>query len=119
MACTHGYQEKIHQYIDQEMSYNEELTFKNHLMNCENCLLHFRELNNVEKQLKNAPAISQPSTFKQDILNRLPKEFETKEVRQNDQRASFDYSLCRVFGYVNDVSFHRIPIRSKCVCFKL
>ncbi|TSJ64937.1 hypothetical protein FPQ13_08275 [Allobacillus salarius] len=74
MACTHGYQEKIHQYIDQEMSYNEELSLKNHLMNCDFCLQHFRELKDVEKQLKNSPAVSQPSTFKQDIIDRLPIE---------------------------------------------
>lgn len=96
MACTHGYQEKIHQYIDQEMSYNEKLTFKNHLMNCENCLLHFRELNNVEKQLKNAPAISQPSTFKQDIINRLPKESKPKKFAKTIKEHPL-ITACAVF----------------------
>ncbi len=96
MACNHEYEQVMHKHFDKETTYEEETTLKHHLMKCEDCIQHYRELSSVQTLLTEAPAISQQASLKDAILEQLPKESKPKKFMKAVKEHPF-ITACAIF----------------------
>jgi anti-sigma factor RsiW len=64
----------MHQYLDGDLSKEEEQTLKMHLQTCPACQTYFQELNRTEALIRSVPIMHAPDGFTSNILARLPKE---------------------------------------------
>ncbi|QPC48480.1 anti-sigma factor family protein [Mangrovibacillus cuniculi] len=64
----------MHDYLDGDLSVEEQQQLMAHLNQCQDCLEHFNELKKVIALVQSTSHISAPDNFTQNVLDKLPKE---------------------------------------------
>ncbi|MFT4413461.1 zf-HC2 domain-containing protein [Fredinandcohnia humi] len=64
----------IHNYLDEEISEEEEKMLREHLQACDSCNRHFHELKKTIALVQSTSHISAPSDFTMKVMQNLPKE---------------------------------------------
>jgi len=64
----------MHNYLDGELTANEEQVLKEHLQQCPACMRHFQELKKTDAFIKSSSLLSTPSDFTNKVMEQLPKE---------------------------------------------
>ncbi|AJD89518.1 anti-sigma W factor [Jeotgalibacillus malaysiensis] len=64
----------MHDYLDEEISHENEKELKAHLQSCEACKTHFHELKKTVALVQSTSHIQAPSNFTQNVMAKLPKE---------------------------------------------
>ncbi|PPA71167.1 zf-HC2 domain-containing protein [Jeotgalibacillus proteolyticus] len=64
----------MHEYLDEELSAEDEKKLKTHLQACEACRTHFQELNRTIAYVQSSSHIQAPENFTQKVMNSLPNE---------------------------------------------
>jgi len=72
----------MHDYLDEDLSVEEEQVLKEHLQSCADCQKHFQELKRTEAYIKSAPHIHTSDQFTAQVMARLPKEKRTQGVKR-------------------------------------
>ncbi|MDG5472360.1 anti-sigma factor [Jeotgalibacillus sp. ET6] len=73
-TCPEEIVHLMHEYLDEELSYEKEKELKQHLQSCEACRTHFQELKRTIAFVQSTSHIAAPSGFTQNVMSRLPKE---------------------------------------------
>jgi len=66
--------EYMHEYLDNELSKENEVIFRNHLESCKDCQNHFNELKRTVAMIQSANHIQAPPSFSSQVMANLPKE---------------------------------------------
>ncbi|TKC14962.1 anti-sigma factor family protein [Robertmurraya kyonggiensis] len=74
MKCPEKYIAYMHEYLDEEISKEDALELKAHLIKCGDCHRHFQELEKSLALVKSVAHISAPDDFTMRVMNALPKE---------------------------------------------
>jgi len=64
----------MHNYLDGELTANEEQVLKEHLQQCPDCMRHFQELKKTDAYIKSGSLLSAPHDFTKTVMDQLPKE---------------------------------------------
>lgn len=64
----------MHQYLDEEISVEEEKELREHLAQCDTCQSHFHELEKAIALVKSTSHIQAPNDFLDNVMAKLPKE---------------------------------------------
>lgn len=64
----------MHEYLDEEISAEDEKVLKEHLQQCKECFTHFHELEKSIALVKSIAHIQAPSNFTANVMSKLPKE---------------------------------------------
>ncbi|TFD94304.1 anti-sigma factor [Jeotgalibacillus sp. R-1-5s-1] len=73
-TCPEHIVHLMHEYLDEEISQEQEKELKTHLQQCEACKTHFHELKKTIALVQSTSHIQAPSDFTANVMNRLPKE---------------------------------------------
>ncbi|GEL77633.1 zf-HC2 domain-containing protein [Tenuibacillus multivorans] len=79
MACNQSSENELHRYLNRELNQEEENQLKRHLMECQNCQEHYRELKRLDGQLNFLPEIDAPDDLKHNIMHQLPQDPKVKK----------------------------------------
>ncbi|MCC3359364.1 anti-sigma factor family protein [Bacillus sp. REN16] len=83
MSCSeNNVIELMHNYLDEDISEEEEKLLREHLNACESCQQHFHELKKSIALVQSTSHISAPSDFTLKIMKNLPKEKRTASFRR-------------------------------------
>ncbi|WP_453992334.1 zf-HC2 domain-containing protein [Bacillus nitroreducens] len=74
--------ELMHNYLDEDISEEEEKVLREHLQTCESCQQHFHELKKTIALVQSTSHISAPSDFTLKVMQNLPKEKRTVSFRR-------------------------------------
>lgn len=64
----------MHDYLDGDISTEDESLLKKHLEDCEDCQKHFHELNRTITLIRSAERIEAPDGFTENVMRKLPTE---------------------------------------------
>jgi anti-sigma factor RsiW len=64
----------MHEYLDDEISAEDEKVLREHLQSCKDCLEHFHELRKTIALVQSTSHIQAPSNFTASVMAKLPKE---------------------------------------------
>ncbi|MFO1441820.1 anti-sigma factor [Bacillus sp. Bva_UNVM-123] len=64
----------MHEYLDEEISAENERELRAHLQSCRECQIHFQELRKTIAFVQSTSHIQAPSNFTANVMARLPKE---------------------------------------------
>ncbi|WP_100374486.1 anti-sigma factor family protein [Bacillus sp. FJAT-45037] len=73
MKCEQRYSSLIHKYLDGEVTKSEKNQLEAHLLTCEDCLLHVRELKKAIAFVQSTSHIEAPNNFTNQVMANLPK----------------------------------------------
>ncbi|RFB09681.1 anti-sigma factor [Bacillus sp. HNG] len=74
--------ELMHNYLDEDISEEEEKLLREHLLTCESCHQHFHELKKTIALVQSTSHISAPTDFTLKVMQILPKEKRTVSFRR-------------------------------------
>jgi anti-sigma factor RsiW len=74
LDCNHEASKLMHQYLDGDLSNEEEKKLRLHLEECEDCQKHFRELKRTITLLQSTEHIEAPANFTANVMKKLPTE---------------------------------------------
>ncbi|MDG5788069.1 zf-HC2 domain-containing protein [Evansella sp. AB-P1] len=74
MACSEKNAEVMHKYLDEEITLLEKKKFESHLVECEACEQHLRELRKTVAIIQSASHIEAPKDFTANVMGNLPKQ---------------------------------------------
>ncbi|MBT2738505.1 anti-sigma factor [Bacillus sp. ISL-7] len=72
--CPEQIIELMHEYLDEEITPDQERILREHLQNCKECEAIFNELNKTIAFVKSVSHMQVPDDFTAKVLSRLPKE---------------------------------------------
>ncbi|QIZ06109.1 anti-sigma factor [Priestia megaterium] len=72
--CPEQIIELMHEYLDEEITPDQERKLREHLQNCKECEAIFNELNKTIAFVKSVSHMQVPDDFTANVLSRLPKE---------------------------------------------
>ena len=64
----------MHDFLDEDVTPDQEVQLRKHLEACKGCQNHFRELNRTVSLIKSVEQTSAPSDFTQKVMQKLPSE---------------------------------------------
>lgn len=64
----------MHEYLDEEISAEDERKLRAHLQSCQECQAHFHELRKTIALVQSTSHIQAPANFTANVMARLPKE---------------------------------------------
>jgi anti-sigma factor RsiW len=73
MKCVQ-YIDFMHDYLDGDITKENETTLKEHLQSCESCQQHFKELKKAIALVQSTSHIEAPANFTMNVMRCLPKE---------------------------------------------
>ncbi|RPF53492.1 zf-HC2 domain-containing protein [Aquisalibacillus elongatus] len=82
MACNQVFEDELHHYLNHELTYEEEINLKHHIMSCRACQKHYQELKRVDQKLSDIKDVEVPSDLKCNIMAQLPKDSRFKRGRK-------------------------------------
>ncbi|KAB8126625.1 anti-sigma factor [Gracilibacillus oryzae] len=82
MNCNREVTELMHQYLDGDITKDEEQTLRSHLRSCEACQIHFRELKRTVALVTTNVDLQPSADFTKNIMAKLPKEKRRSTVRR-------------------------------------
>ncbi|WP_112179344.1 MULTISPECIES: anti-sigma factor [Paraliobacillus] len=74
MGCNKEVVALMHNYLDGDLSNQEETELRYHLQTCQACQKYFQELTRTTTLLKNSNEIQVPTNFTANVMKQLPKE---------------------------------------------
>lgn len=74
MACSKEKQTLIHKYLDEEMTLLEQKQFEQHIMSCDECDAHLRELRKTVAIIQSASHFEAPANLTENVMKQLPKQ---------------------------------------------
>ncbi|GIO24778.1 anti-sigma-W factor RsiW [Oceanobacillus sp. J11TS1] len=74
MSCNEEYIKRMHDYLDGDISTEEESLLRRHLEDCEDCQKHFHELNRTITLIRSAERVEAPVGFTENVMGKLPTE---------------------------------------------
>ncbi|HYK71784.1 MAG TPA: anti-sigma factor [Pseudoneobacillus sp.] len=74
MNCSEAMIEYMHDYLDEEISAENEEKLREHLLTCQECQRHFHELKKSIAFVQSTSHIQAPANFTVNVMSRLPKE---------------------------------------------
>jgi anti-sigma factor RsiW len=74
MNCSESIIEYMHDYLDEEISPENEKKLRDHLQECQPCQSHFQELKRTIALVQSTSHIQAPVNFTANVMARLPKE---------------------------------------------
>jgi anti-sigma factor RsiW len=72
--CPEQIIELMHEYLDEEITPDQERILREHLQSCKECEAIFNELNKTIAFVKSVSHMQVPDDFTANVLSRLPKE---------------------------------------------
>lgn len=72
--CPKEIIEHMHDYLDDEITYEQETALRQHLQRCPECQSYFHELKKTIALVQSTSHIQAPSGFTANVMARLPKE---------------------------------------------
>lgn len=81
MKC-HSYLQLMHDYLDNEITIDEESRLREHLRTCTHCGQHFHELKKAEALVNSTIHVEAPQNFTLNVMNKLPKEKNKMRVKR-------------------------------------
>ncbi|WEZ08687.1 zf-HC2 domain-containing protein [Priestia flexa] len=81
MKCSSSYVNLIHEYLDGDLTKENEQLLKQHLQECDACQEHFKQLKRTIAFVQSTSHIDTPMNFTANIMAGLPKE--KSAVRMN------------------------------------
>ena len=73
MKCPKEINEYMHEYLDDDISIDNEKVLHTHLQTCMDCTTYFQELKRVLALVQNTSDIKAPENFTANVLGKLPK----------------------------------------------
>lgn len=74
MNCPDIYTEYMHDYLDEEITPENEIKLREHLLSCADCQNHFQELKKTIALVQSTSHIQAPVNFTTAVMARLPNE---------------------------------------------
>ncbi|MCT1904806.1 anti-sigma-W factor RsiW [Oceanobacillus sojae] len=74
MSCNEKYIKRMHDYLDGDISAEDESLLRRHLEDCEDCQKHFHELNRTITLIRSAERMEAPAGFTENVMRKLPTE---------------------------------------------
>lgn len=74
MDCKTEAIKLMHDFLDEDITPDQEVQLRKHLEACKGCQNHFRELNRTVSLIKSVEQTSAPSDFTQKVMQKLPSE---------------------------------------------
>jgi anti-sigma factor RsiW len=74
MNCPDIYTEYMHDYLDEEITPENEIKLREHLLRCADCQNHFQELKKTIALVQSTSHIQAPVNFTAAVMARLPNE---------------------------------------------
>jgi anti-sigma factor RsiW len=74
MNCPDIYTEYMHDYLDEEITPENEMKLREHLLICPDCQSHFQELKKTIALVQSTSHIQAPVNFTASVMARLPNE---------------------------------------------
>ncbi len=81
-ACPEEIVLYMHEYLDNELSYEKEQILKEHLQQCSSCQKHFQELKRTVAYIKSTSHIKPSNDFTLNVMANLPKEKRSASVKR-------------------------------------
>ena len=89
MKCPEEIIEMMHQFLDDELDQEKEITLREHLQNCKECQALFNEFTKTIALVKSTSNIQAPENFTERIMARLPKEKKKISIQRWLQKHPF------------------------------
>ncbi|KOO40396.1 anti-sigma factor family protein [Priestia koreensis] len=80
--CSGNYTEMMHDYLDGDITKENEQILREHLKSCEECQLHMKELKRTIAFVQSASHVAAPSDFTLNVMNSLPKQTQKAKVNK-------------------------------------
>ena len=74
MKCPDEVYEYMHNYLDEEISKEDEEYLRKHLQDCEECRTYFHEMKKAVALVQSTSHIKAPDNFTERVKASLPKE---------------------------------------------
>ena len=81
-TCSSQFVEYMHEYLDGDITREQEQELKKHLQACSDCQQHMHELSDTVAFIKGAAHISAPPSFEAHVMQRLPKRKSTAGIQR-------------------------------------
>ncbi|TYR78126.1 anti-sigma factor [Priestia megaterium] len=82
MKCSSAYVNLIHQYLDGDITKENEKLLKQHLQQCEDCQQHLKQLKKTIALVQSTSHIDVPMNFTANVIAGLPKEKKTIRINR-------------------------------------
>lgn len=82
ITCSSQFVDYMHEYLDGEISREQEQELKKHLHTCQACQQHMHELSDTVAFIKGAAHITAPPSFEAQVMQRLPKRKSTAGIQR-------------------------------------
>lgn len=79
--CPDEIIEYMHNYLDDDLSTEEEHKLRSHLQKCENCREHFHELKRTIALVQSTSHIHAPVHFTDAVMSKLPKQSKRIQIK--------------------------------------
>jgi anti-sigma factor RsiW len=80
-TCQQQYVDYMHEYLDGDISLENEHALKKHLQECQPCKEHMHELGDTIAFIKSANHVIAPPHLQNQIMNSLPKRSKTVSIQ--------------------------------------
>ncbi|MDQ0220153.1 anti-sigma factor [Peribacillus cavernae] len=74
MQCPDEIIDLMHQYLDEDIKTEDEISLREHLRSCQDCQVHFHELKKAVALVQSTSSMAAPAGFTQRVTANLPKE---------------------------------------------
>ncbi|RLQ93247.1 anti-sigma factor family protein [Falsibacillus albus] len=73
-SCPEEIVDLMHDFLDEDISTEDEIKLKHHLQSCKECQQHFQQLKKAVALVQSTSHIKAPENFTQQVMAKLPKE---------------------------------------------
>ena len=80
MGCSEKFVDYMHDFLDEDITPEEERELREHLLACRECEWHFREMKKAVALVQSTSHIKAPDDFTMSVLAALPKEKKKVEM---------------------------------------
>ncbi|MFA9556530.1 anti-sigma factor [Evansella sp. AB-rgal1] len=74
MACNKEFAEKVHKYLDEDVTLLEKKQLESHIIKCEKCEKQLRDLKKTIAIIQSASHMEAPNNFTANVMSQLPKQ---------------------------------------------
>ncbi len=82
MKCDPKYIEYMHNYLDEDLTSEQEKELRIHLQQCSDCQKHFHEIKKAIALVQSTSHIQAPVDFTAKVMQRLPQEKKAVQVKR-------------------------------------
>jgi anti-sigma factor RsiW len=82
MKCDQKYIEYMHDYLDEDLTFEHEKELREHLSQCSECQQHFHELKKAIALVQSTSHIQAPFDFTVKVMQKLPQEKKVVQVKR-------------------------------------